>query len=160
MTICNSNRISCERLKTVFDHWDKDKDNESYNKLKEIVCLNVCPLSFSETRLKEELKCNEITTVSDSRKKRSPTGGPAGPGQAPPDDGLGGMPTLLKAQYQFLALYMGLNERTRVAIGHQFDDFIKECTFLGSDCLNIRSFSYQIGQFQIIDIYFKAILKT
>ena len=146
MTICNSNRISCERLKTVFDHWDKEKDKESYNKLKDIICLNVCPLSFSRDRLTDELKCNlttTTTTVSSERKKRSPSGGPAGQGQPQPQpDGLGDMPGLLKAQYEFLALYMGLNERTRVAIGHQLGDFIKECTFLGSDCLNIRYFAF------------------
>ena len=37
-------------------------------------------------------------------------------------------------------LYMGLSQNVRLMIGHQFEDFIKECTFLGSDCLNIRSF--------------------
>ena len=44
----------------------------------------------------------------------------------------------MKAQYEFLQLYMSLNEKVRLSIGHQFVDFIKECTFLGSDCLNVR----------------------
>ena len=68
------------------------------------------------------------------------------------------MPANLKAQYEFLALYMGLNERVRLTIGHQFEDFIKECTFLGSDCLDIRYFlSDLLPTFYMI---FKVILKT
>ena len=89
------------------------------------------------------------------RKKRSSSDEQAPP---PPPNGLSGMPANLRAQYEFLALYMGLNERVRLSIGHQFEDFIKECTFLGSDCLDIRYFSPNI--LQNYYMIFKAILKT
>ena len=90
------------------------------------------------------------------RKKRSPSDEQAPP--TPPNNGLSGMPANLKAQYEFLALYMGLNEKVRLSIGHQFADFIKECTFLGSDCLNIRYFLSDILQTSYM--IFQAILKT
>ena len=127
MTICNSNRISCERFKTVYDQWNVS-DTDTYSKLHSIACLNVCPLSIDV----KQLSC---PPPGVSRKKRS-----SSDEQPPPPNGLGGMPANLKAQYEFLALYMGLNERVRLTIGHQFEDFIKECTFLGSDCLDIRYF--------------------
>ena len=136
VTICNSNRISCDRFKTVFDQWTAEADTDTYDTLKQIACLNICPISI-DVKL---LSCNTTTSTPDTdatttttiaRKKRSPL-------DPPP---LGDMPTNLRAQYQFLALYMSLNEKVRLLIGHQFEDFIKECTFLGSDCLDIRYFS-------------------
>ena len=41
-----------------------------------------------------------------------------------------------EAQLEFLYQYMSLSEMNRIAIGHQFSDFFKECTFGGADCLN------------------------
>ena len=40
-------------------------------------------------------------------------------------------------EYEFLHLYMKLNESVRLQIGHQFD-MIKACTFQGLPCLNQR----------------------
>ena len=40
------------------------------------------------------------------------------------------------AELEFLYQYMSLSETNRIAIGHQFSDFFKECTFGGVDCLN------------------------
>ena len=48
-------------------------------------------------------------------------------GQAPPN---------FEAELEFLYQYMSLSEKNRIAIGHQFSDFFKECTFGGVDCLN------------------------
>ena len=33
---------------------------------------------------------------------------------------------------------MNLNESLRKQIGHQFENFVKECTFRGMDCTNTR----------------------
>ena len=138
VTICNSNRISCSRFKIAYDHWEKaevnDDNKETFEKLYKIACLNVCPNSIDV----EQLSCpSPSTNTEEKRKKRSPGSGPP-EGPAPPGPALGEIPPNMKAQYEFLQLYMSLNEKVRLSIGHQFEDFIKECTFLGSDCLNVR----------------------
>ena len=51
----------------------------------------------------------------------------------------GETPDYLESEYTFLAEFMTLNETMRRSIGHQFDSFIKSCTFRGKDCLNTRS---------------------
>ena len=51
----------------------------------------------------------------------------------------GDTPVYLESEYTFLAKFMTLNETMRRSIGHQFDSFIKSCTFRGKDCLNARS---------------------
>ena len=42
------------------------------------------------------------------------------------------------AEYEFLAIYMGLPEHERKAIGHDFEGMFKSCTFQGVDCLDRR----------------------
>ena len=41
-------------------------------------------------------------------------------------------------EMEFLALYMTLNEDIRKQIGHQFQDFIQDCTYRGTSCKNER----------------------
>ena len=50
-------------------------------------------------------------------------------------------PTLspLQREYIFLQNYMSLKESVRISIGHDFSSFIKNCTFRGKNCLNMRS---------------------
>ena len=50
-------------------------------------------------------------------------------------------PTLSPIQREFIFLqnYMGLNESARISIGHDFPSFIKNCTFKGKNCGNMRS---------------------
>ena len=40
--------------------------------------------------------------------------------------------------YDFMMYYMALPSKIRGTIGHQFSDFIKGCTFRGTNCLNQR----------------------
>ena len=37
-------------------------------------------------------------------------------------------------EWEFLRNFMTLNEKERILIGHDFDSFIKGCTFRGKDC--------------------------
>ena len=48
------------------------------------------------------------------------------------------VPSYLDTEYAFLEKYMALSKEDRVAIGHNFTDLIKECTFRGRDCLDSR----------------------
>ena len=47
-------------------------------------------------------------------------------------------PAAVDAEYEFLAIYMGLPEHERKAIGHDFEGMFKSCTFEGVDCLDKR----------------------
>ena len=44
-------------------------------------------------------------------------------------------------EYDFMMYYMILPLALRAAIGHQFSDLVKGCTFRGIDCLNSRYIS-------------------
>ena len=147
VTICNSNRISCSQLKKTYEEWEVDKDRDTFYKLAAIKDLSGCPninepttttTSTSTTTTTTTITTTSTTTTTStststtnlpSRKKRSIDN---------IQEGLGDTPTFLKSEYEFLDIYMGLNESVRHMIGHQFSDFIKLCTFLGSNCLNIR----------------------
>ena len=63
VTVCNSNRISCDRFKKVYDQLDKtdaDADKETFEKLKQIACLDVCPFKID----KDQLSCPSTTTTT------------------------------------------------------------------------------------------------
>ena len=47
-------------------------------------------------------------------------------------------PAAVDAEYEFLAIYMGLPELERKAIGHDFEGMFKSCIFEGVDCLDGR----------------------
>ena len=47
-------------------------------------------------------------------------------------------PAAVDAEYEFLAIYMGLPESERKAIGHDFEGMFKSCIFEGVDCLDGR----------------------
>ena len=47
-------------------------------------------------------------------------------------------PATVDAEYEFLAIYMGLSERDRMAVGHDFEGMFKQCIFEGVDCLDER----------------------
>ena len=48
------------------------------------------------------------------------------------------VPALLDTEYQFLQVYMSLEEKERFKIGHNFSDLVKSCTFRGRDCKEER----------------------
>ena len=59
------------------------------------------------------------------------------------DDGNGfcsscSVPQSVEGEYKFLKYFMSVPESVRKQIGHQFEPFIKECTFRGRDCLDER----------------------
>ena len=71
--------------------------------------------------------------------KGAPPNGPNGQegnkdGGPPPGD-YGEQTGAVKLENEFVMQYMGLSEMVRKMIGHDFDDFIKMCTFRGSTCL-------------------------
>ena len=119
MTICNLNRVSCSQLKKTYEEWDLENDRDTFDKLLVFKTLSKCP----------DINEPIAATAAGSRKRRS---------IAALQKELGETPDFLKTEYKFLDCYMGLNESIRLKIGHQFSDFIKKCTFSGSDCLNIR----------------------
>ena len=45
---------------------------------------------------------------------------------------------MVDAEYEFLAIYMGLPERDRMAVGHDFEGMFKQYIFEGVDCLDER----------------------
>ena len=128
VTLCNQNRVNCDRVASQLQEIDPVSDNQTFTILQWIQ-TNACTESASgrpghQTR----------------RKRQSPGGGPGlglGPGDSmgPP----GETPVYLESEYSFLAEFMTLNETMRRLIGHQFESFIKSCTFRGKDCLNARS---------------------
>ena len=127
MTICNSNRVSCSQLKATYEDWDVENDRDTFDKLTALKTLSKCPDINEPTA--DTTTTAPTATAAGSRKRRS---------IAALQKGLGDTPDFLKTEYKFLHAYMGLNESIRLKIGHQFNDFIKKCTFSGSDCLNIR----------------------
>ena len=44
------------------------------------------------------------------------------------------IPTSVAEEMEFVQVFMTLNEDERALIGHDFKDFIKECTFRGHIC--------------------------
>ena len=44
------------------------------------------------------------------------------------------VPNAVERENIFLYLYMDIEERTRISIGHQFTDMVRSCTFKGKDC--------------------------
>ena len=141
MTICNSNRISCSQLKKTYEEWEFDKDRDTFDKLAAIKNLSGCPnINEPTTTTTSTSTTTTTTTITTTSTSTSTTNLPSRKKRSIDNiqEGLGDTPTFLKSEYEFLDVYMGLNESVRHMIGHQFSDFIKLCTFLGSNCLNIR----------------------
>ena len=121
MTICNLNRVSCSKLQKTYEELDAENDTSiTLDILSAIKKLSLCDITNEPT----------LTFPAGSRKKRSIEA---------LQKGLEDTPDFLLTEYKFLALYMGLDEKIRLKIGHQFSNFVKKCTFYGSDCLKIRS---------------------
>ena len=141
VTICNSNRISCSQLKKTYEEWEFDKDIDTFYKLAAIKDLSGCPnINEPTTTTTSTSTTTTTTTITTTSTSTSTTNLPSRKKRSIDNiqEGLGDTPTFLKSEYEFLDIYMGLNESVRHMIGHQFSDFIKLCTFLGSNCLNIR----------------------
>ena len=70
-----------------------------------------------------------------------PSGGPqhGGQGQNNPQPGAyGEQSQAAKDEAEFVMQYMTLSETIRKMIGHNFESFLKMCTFRGSDCLDSK----------------------
>ena len=111
VTICNLNRVSCSQLKKTIEEWDINEDKVSFDALLGIKTLSDCPDIIEPTAATSTTSEIQTSTEMDGD---------------------------IQNEFSFLSYYMTLNESTRLMIGHQFDDFVKKCTFSGSNCLNIR----------------------
>ena len=126
VTFCNQNRVNCDLVASKLAEIDQVADNQTFTIL-QWIWDNGC-----------------TGTVSGRSKRQAPGPGP-GPGPAPGGDSMGPpgeTPVYLESEYTFLAKFMTLNETIRRSIGHQFESFIKSCTFRGKDCLNTRSVTH------------------
>ena len=45
-------------------------------------------------------------------------------------------PAAVDAEHKFLYFYMSTSQESRLQIGHQFSDLIKDCLFRGRDCMD------------------------
>ena len=63
-------------------------------------------------------------------------------------------PATVDAEYEFLAIFMGLPELDRRAIGHDFEGMFKQCIFEGVDCLDERYILCIIFHDFLIPAYF------
>ena len=77
---------------------------------------------------------NVIRSQREKRQAHGPSGpsGPSGPASTAP---MGDPTSTVLNEYEFLSLYMSLNETIRLSIGHQYEDLLLSCTFRGVDCL-------------------------
>ena len=120
----NQNRVNCDQVATKLAETDQEADNQTFTILQWIW----------------DNGCTEPEVPPSRPKRQAPGPGPA-PGPAPGGDSMGPpgeTPVFLESEYTFLAQFMTLNETLRRSIGHQFESFIKSCTFRGKDCLNNR----------------------
>ena len=129
VTFCNQNRVNCDRVARKLQEIDQDSDNETFT-----------ILQWIETKACTEPPLPPPPVPPTRRKRQAPDPrlGP-GPGLGESMGPPGETPDYLESEYTFLAEFMTLNETMRRSIGHQFDSFIKSCTFRGKDCLNTRS---------------------
>ena len=105
MTVCNQNRIHCERLNAYLVNCSQDGINGRVNPN--------CP------RLEtiNHYACADKGQASDAHIDE------------------GGVPSSVDTENGFLHIYMNIAERIRLIIGHDLTDMIKFCTFKGKNCL-------------------------
>ena len=130
VTLCNYNRINCDQLLATIGEIDRDSDQETYQSLIQLRSKSGCPVQTAQN----SAPTNDNSATGGRRKRAA---APSSADQTT-EVRIGEMPDFLSAEYEFLEVYMALNESLRHKIGHQFDGFIKECTFRGMDCLNTR----------------------
>ena len=132
VTLCNYNRINCDQLLATIGEIDRDSDQETYESLNQLRGKSGCPI----TQTAQNSAPTNDNSATGGRRKRAASAAPSS--DQTTEVRIGEMPDFLSAEYEFLEVYMALNESLRHKIGHQFDGFIKECTFRGMDCLNTR----------------------
>ena len=133
VTLCNQNRVNCALVTEELEGEVRESDSHSANIL-QWIRTNVCTVAVPG---QANLQPNQVLVRG---KRQAVAGGPAGSGETPEPLGPpGDTPVYLEAEYIFLAEYMSLNRSIRSLIGHEFQSFIKSCTFRGKDCLNNRS---------------------
>ena len=110
VTFCNHNRVNCDAL--------NDKMNN----------ITVDDEYFNNLNLINEMACKRPA----KRKKRQTEVANAGKEKTRP------VPEILNQEYNFLQLYMSMEEGDRVEIGHSFSGLIKSCFFRGHTCKDLR----------------------
>ena len=110
VTFCNHNRVNCDAL--------NDKMNN----------ITVDDEYFNNLNLINEMACKRPA----KRKKRQTVVANAGKENTRP------VPEILNQEYNFLQLYMSMEEGDRAEIGHSFSGLIKSCLFRGRECDDIR----------------------
>ena len=139
VTICNNNRVNCNQLDNVIETVTgsaDETDNQtliSLIKIKTLACPDDAP-----------------GTQTMGRKKRDVQ-------QAPPMEMEGLTPDWLTTEYEFLSVYMELNESIRHKIGHPFSAMIKACTFQGKNCLDSRYLFFEYAYIGNIKFMFQFV---
>ena len=129
VTICNQNRINCCNLVHTMGAC---RANYSYcgfksNKDEQFQLL--------DTMMKE---CTTEEPILEVKRTKRESNNKPKAASSRPDYGV--QTTEVKEAEEFLMKYMGLSENVRQLIGHDFNDFIKMCTFRGSTCLESKLF--------------------
>ena len=132
VTLCNYNRINCDQLLATIEEIDTNSDKETYQSLIQLRSKSGCPAQTAQN----SAPTNDNSATGGRRKRAASAAAPSS--DQTTEVRIGEMPDFLSAEYEFLEVYMALNESLRHKIGHQFDGFIKECTFRGMDCLDTK----------------------
>ena len=158
MTVCNQNRIKCSKLETRMEECSNGTNCSSLTQLETIWNMTQCGRKVSSGSTASEgsaasseedssqLSSSETTATAASSAKDSISGrggrkkrGVFGSSSNRTSFGSSrSQPANVDAEYEFLAIFMGLPEVERMAIGHDFDGMFKGCTFEGVDCLDKR----------------------
>ena len=157
VTICNQNRVHCENLKYVLEDCKKtgstcnERDVQILSTFFEY-CTNGMSSGGNTNQNGGSTDQNSGSTNQNDgntdqnsgstnqnggtgRKKRA-AGQPNSNDQSQPPEG--SISANTEAEKEFLKQYMTLPSSIRMEIGHNFTNFIQECTYKGRDYTNSR----------------------
>ena len=117
VTICNQNRVHCNRLKEVTKNCSGEMDLHcaKLEDIKLLACFeddNVTPKPNNSNVPASINKENNVPARIENEN----------------------VPASIDKENIFLFFYMNTAVKTRVSIGHQLSDMLASCTFKGKDC--------------------------
>ena len=148
VTVCNQNRVDCTRVMELIDLCDQTPDNcsisrpqalDTIKKIKADACPDPQPAAAAPAPAPVPAPAPSPAPPPPSGRKKRQTQPPAGQ-HKPRQDEMGEVPADIESEYKFLKDFMTLDEAERQLIGHEFDDFVKSCTFRERSCLDANNF--------------------